>query len=736
MQKQDKALYSQLLTLQEGIRGLKNELKKEREECEEAFRDLEEISGAEFEDDVFLEETEQNSSKPSKPEDEFGTQEICKHDRQDSGISVKTPEAEDAIAPPAPKNNTRDSSASSDGSKPGIISNSKHDLNPCGKTKNAELPQTKTSNLKPVLIQHGKQDSGILIDEDAVKETKLLSKLVESPEMFEKLENRKFDRIIQNQWKKVRDNISSNRKFLHQRSRSNEILKSHPMQKNFQNHFSTSSLQPKHSHTNSCPSTMLSKQFTTQTKQLGSINSSFKPELDKARRPKLLVPSHSRTNSCPQTVLKQFTAHEDRKRLNKQWDKGPVELDKTIKFETEQKEQIRFSNGAVEALKMNFRSTESGSSDRQGNLPTAGDRNALALSLNPASPSSSSKSIFKQNFIPKHHHTRSLPTTPVRELVVAENLLSRQENRQSMQNVYDAGKVVTSKQTRPRKRSASVVDLDGSGEDGDAKTNRGTLTPRIMSVTKAREDGFVQDIVNSGPSQNSPKAQATQVNALRSNVNANTNSPVHFKTSVTPVDSFNVFNIDARNGCKETTAKDNEKEGNLISHKASVVHVKSVQQNTTVTQTKAKVVYANNLKQPQENGDLKAFIPVLVSATEVNVSTVPDKPSLSRTCSREERSTGNYRPSNRPQRAFTISKFNTERLSPRPQPENGKLSPRFLAVNNHLRHNTMPEFDVSRRRHSLYNFHGPSKSWDGYSSRRSSEVRPGIVRSASHVSLV
>ena len=705
MQKQDKALFSQLLTLQESIRGLKNELKKEREQCEEAFKDLEEISGTEFEDDVFLEGTEEDSSKPSKQEDEFSTQEICKHDRQDSGISVKTPEAEDSIATPTSKNNTPDPSESSEVSKPGVISHGKQDSNPHVKTKNAELPRMKTSNDKPVLIQHGKQDSGILIDEDAVKETKLLSKLVESPEMFEKLENRKFDRIIQSQWMKVRENLSGNRKIHHQRSRSNDLLKSQP-QKNLQNHFSTSSLQPKHSHTNSCPSAVLNKQFTAQTKELGAKSASFKQlnELDKVKERRLPSPNHSRTSSCPQTVLKQFTAHEDMKRFDKQSNKRP---DKTSRLKTDQKEQFKSPKEAEKTLKMNEKSAENNNSNDQG-LLSPGDLHALTLALNPVRSSSCSKSVFKQNFIPKHQHTRSLPATPIRELTVAENLFSRQENRQSMQNASGAGKVVTSKQTRPRKRSASVVDLGGLGEGDDGKINEGKLTHRIASVSqvdKTKEAGLGQDKAN---------------------------SPALPKTSVMQVDSFSVFN-EARNGVKDATTKDNEKDNSLASHKASVVHIKSVAQDTMLTQAKSKVVHINNLKQPQPN---EQFKPVLVSATEVNVSNVTDTQTLSRSCSREERGTGNYRPSDAPQRRFTISKFNTERLSPRPQPENGKLSPRLLSVKNHIRHNTMPEYDVMRRRHSLYTFHGPSRSWDGYSSRRASDARLGIVRSASQVSLV
>ncbi len=201
------------------------------------------------------------------------------------------------------------------------------------------------------------------------------------------------------------------------------------------------------------------------------------------------------------------------------------------------------------------------------------------------------------------------------------------------------------------------------------------------------------------------------------------------------VDSFSTFNQTGKSIDDTTQSNESRRDRNLTSHKASVVRTNSVPQDNILTPNKAKVVHINNLKQSQENitqnqanqnGEMKALKPlraVLVSATEVNVSNIAEKQSLTRRCSLDERGTGNYRPSDGPQRRFTITNFKTDRQSPRPLVENGELSSRFLAPKNHLRHHTMPEYDVIRRRHSLFAFHASSKSWDGYASRKPKEIQ-------------
>ena len=739
MQKQDKALYSQLLTLQESIRSLKCELKKEREECEEAFQDLEECSGAVFQDDVFL---EQNLNERNE-KDGVSVQKTWKHDRQDSGISVKTPEAEIhelVTTTPKSKQHAQEfdfvkSPTSSPNDKPEVIPDYKQDLNANVKTTNVELRQKKTSNSKPGLIQHSKQDSGILIDEDAVKDTKLLSKLVESSEMLEKLENRKFDRIIQNKWKKVRGNSFTNRgnqTVHHQRSRSsNDLLKSHP-QRNLQHQFSTGCLQAKHSHSNSCPQKMI-KQFITEGKEgkVENVSSKKSKELEKIKEQKV---SHSRTNSCP--VIQQITVKNN---VKKQQPQVPREVEQPLK----PKKQIETSESEKSLHENNQRALNP----------------SLTLPLSAGNASHVSKSVFKQNFIPKHQHTRSLPTTPVREVIVEESLLSKQENKRSMQNISES-QVVTMKQLRPRKRSASYVDLGSLGETGgETGIKFGSLTPRKASIVQVNDvkpekntalgkvsPELEEKVFKGGDIQNDVLKRAKENDALQQQENTKHNSPATRKTQVTQVESFNVFHQP-----KNSVAVKESKEGkeNSILHKASVVQVNSLPRDTVMSENKTRVipviVHTNehqgyNLtaqNQANDTEELKAAQPlraVLVSATEVNVSNVTDKQTLSRRRSLDERGTGNNLQRDGPQRRYTLN-FKVNGLSPRLRPENGRLSPTFLSPRNHIRHHTMPEYDVMRRRHSLYTFHAPSKSWDGYSNRKPSEVK-GITRSISHVSLV
>lgn len=756
MQKQDKALYSQLLTLRDGIRGLKAELKHERERCEEAFKDLEEITGTEFEDDVFLEGSEKNLSITSseKNENAWSTQDTWKHDRQDSGISVKTPEAENQesrTTTPTSKHHTHEfvmSSTSRQGSKPELISHSKQEFSSHVKTVDVELPQRKTTNAKPVLIQHSSQDSGILIDEDAVRENSLLSKLVESPEMLEKLENRKFDRIVRKEWIKIREKSLGNRGIHHQRSRSgNDLLKTQP-QRTLPHQYSTPSLQePRHSHTNSCPQNTL-MQFTTPGNELA--NSSFQQfnALGKVKERQHLSPNHSRTSSCPQNVLKQFTSR-DVQTFEKPSTKRPNELGKVVGLKSDEKQHFKLPVEVDKSLKMNEKlenslKDDSPDQNRQRSF-TASDRTALSLALKPGNGNTASKSVFRQNFTPQHHHTRSLPTTPVREHIVAENLLNRQGNKRRVQNISEC-QIVTSKQVRPRKRSASYVDMERVGRETDV-----TLTPRKASLVQV--DGLKQALEQGKVSpkleeksftshqviENDSLKQSRENDMLQRKNDAKDSSQIPRKANVVQVDSFSGYN--------QVRYSNEDLRQSKASHKAVVVQVNSVPQGGENTQNKARVVHVNRLKQSQENtnltqnqanenGELKASKPlraVLVSATEVNVSNITDKQPLSRRCSLDERAVGNHRDG--AQRRFTITNFKTERLSPRPQAENGRLSPRFLAPKNHLRHHTTPEYDVIRRRHSLYAFHGPSKSWDGYATRRASEIKR-MVRSASQVSLV
>lgn len=250
MQKQDKDLYKQLLILQENIRSLKVELKKEREECEEAFRDLQEIS-------LSNELTENRRDKSAKPKEQQPKEKqhvmkadesqdnikeaSWKHDRQDSGISVKICDVEGPVEP----------------------------------TTKSGIPS------KPVIILHSKQDSGILIDEEAVSETKLLSRLVQSSSrLFSKAESRKTHSVQNSWWPRQVDKWGiTNNKNHHSRSRSsNDLCMKTSRSPTFSDFNSSSRFRPMHSHTKSCPS--------TSTKKLGQETSEYKVVPSHETRPK------------------------------------------------------------------------------------------------------------------------------------------------------------------------------------------------------------------------------------------------------------------------------------------------------------------------------------------------------------------------------------------------------------------------------------------------------------------
>lgn len=215
MQKQDKDLYEQLLALRESIRSLKVELKRERDECEEAFYDLQEISLNEPTDNGRNKFTKKHQAevalKDEKPADGESNikDQSWKHDRQDSGISVKNCDAE------------------------------------------ADLMRNRIPS-KPTIIHHIKQDSGILIDEETMIETKLLSRLVQSSSgTFSRPDFRKLV-PSHDRWQQVgEDGISDN---IRSRSRSNNDLSKVRTFKDWSFN-SRSLLLPKHAHSNSCPST-------------------------------------------------------------------------------------------------------------------------------------------------------------------------------------------------------------------------------------------------------------------------------------------------------------------------------------------------------------------------------------------------------------------------------------------------------------------------------------------------
>ena len=701
MQKQDKALYSQLLTLRESIRGLKTELKKEREQCEE---DLEEISGTDFEDDVFVEGAVPWEGANEKNENTLSAKETWKHDRQDSGISVKTPEAE-----------IQESCTSDDCFKPEVVSHGKQDLNLHVKPIKVELPQKKISNTKPVLIHHSKQDSGILIDEDAVRETKLLSKLVESSEMLEKLENQKIDRIIQKKWNKVDENSPANAtsQIHYQRSRSNNDVLKFQRQRGLVHQYSTPDLQALYSHKNSCPQLKL---FSAKGTEVNFDNPSFH-HLNEHKR---LISSHSRTSSCPQSTLKQFTTSI----------KQPNELVNAKGLENDGKQlQSKLPDEVKETLEHveKFRKDES---LNRSHPSTPRHQTSLFLALNSGSASSTSKSVFKQNFIPKHQHTRSLPATPIRELSVTRDLLSRQER--SVQNISDYN-TTTSKQVRPRKRSASFVDLDSLKEKDsyDVRVSFGASKENDVHNSSLQQTSKTKQS-NVSSSGTSLTIQQTNVNENNNIKRQNNNTGIPCKANVVQVDSFSAFK-QTGNSSNDLT-RDHE---STTSYKANVVRVSSLPQGNkaTLIPNKAKVVH---IKQLQENsaqsntsGKMKVSTPlrsVVVSAAEVSVSNVTDRHTLSRRCSMDDKGIGSLRLNDESPRRRTISGDKTERVSP-------IFSSRLLAPKNHIRHNTMPEYEAIRHRHSLHTIHAPSKSWDGYANEKPNEFNR-MVRSVSQVSFV
>ena len=700
MQKQDKALYTQLLTLQESIRGLKTELKKEREQCEEA---LEDISGNEFEEEVFAEVTEknliQNTSEENENasetnEDGFETQEVWKHDRQDSGISVKTPEADssDILTSSSSKHNSQDldflkSLASSSDPKPELISLGKHELSPHVKTGYVEIPQKQTSNAK-MIVHHGKQDSGILLDEDAVRDTKLLSKLVESsPEMFEKMENRKIDRIIHDKWMRVRDNSLGNvdSQYQHKRSwSSSDLLLKNQSRNGLQHQYSTSRLLSNHSHTNLCPQ-RTSTPFTEKGKDFNHPTYTSTQEKEYRDLEKALfndsylkiLPVHARSSSCPQTLIDPRTDARSKQPIKQL--KIPVRPSIEIeRFKSDEKQNSGKDNRKLLIL------NESVSTSKA--LNTSG--------------SGSSKSFFNQAFVPKHHHSNSLPLTPESGLSLAGNLLSTQRNRRSMESISDLKVVPAQQVVRPRKRSASYVDLGGLGGldnnlcgSSQDKKNTGTVASQTGSSKQANEGN------HGGKSSSEDGVTAPQ------------------KASV-----------------KQT---DNLKQALLNCSAGSSFNRRRADSLPQTTTNKAKVVHINNSKsfpnQVNEN-KVNTVRTVTILASEVSISNTADKQTLSRKYNPGEKEMRNRRTNVGPQRRSTITNIDTERAL-RQQPGNGKISQRFLASSNHLRHHTAPEYDVTYRRHSMHTFHAPSKSWDGYTRKRP-EVTKGIVRSASQVSLV
>lgn len=239
MQKQDKDLYKQLLVLQETIQGLKVELKRERDECEEAFRDLQEISSQSnrpTENKQSTKPKKQQTAKSLKDkkadETESNIEEKSwKHDRQDSGISVKNCDVEPSSAEPAPIRNSE-------------------------AMKNSAVP----SLIQPV-IRHSKQDSGILLDEDTENETKLLSRLMQSSKALLKSDNRKLQ-TVHNRLRQVVKNGVLDQNLGDNRSRSSSDLSKSSL-KPF-NRDVNSRLIPNHSHSRSCPSTSM-KRFNPES---------------------------------------------------------------------------------------------------------------------------------------------------------------------------------------------------------------------------------------------------------------------------------------------------------------------------------------------------------------------------------------------------------------------------------------------------------------------------------------
>ncbi|XP_028405009.1 uncharacterized protein LOC114527522 isoform X2 [Dendronephthya gigantea] len=573
MQRQDKALYTQLLTLQESIRGLKTELKKEREHCEEA---LEDISGNEFEEEVFAEvhgknliqnSREENDNENETTEDGFQTQGIWKHDRQDSGISVKTPEADsnDILTSSSSKHNTQDflkSPASISDHKPELISLSKHELSSHVKTSNVEIPQKKTSNTKTVIIHHGKQDSGILLDEEAVRDTKLLSKLVESsPEMFEKMQNRKIDRIIHNKWMRVRENSLGNVDSSHQHKRSwssSDLLLKNKSHNDLQYQHSTSSLLPNPSHRNSCsqrtftPFTAKGKDFSRGLGKTPCNDSYLK-----------ILPVHARSSSCPQTLIdpgSEIRRKQSIKKMNepnkddeKQHVKPSVEIERGFGRDEKQRSGKYTSSSEThrKSLIVNERVTPS---------------KALDAPVN----SGPSTSVLKQPFVPKHHHSKSLPLTPASGLSLAGNLLSIQQNRRSMESISDL-KVVPAQQMRPCKRSASYVDVGNSVENNHSSSSQnndktGKGASQTDSLNQVNEDAG-KDISRQGSTAQTTPNKARIVHIDNSKSSQDQDNVKTVQTVTILASEVNISNISDK---KILSHKYNPEDEETGSHRANV----------------------------------------------------------------------------------------------------------------------------------------------------------------------
>ncbi|XP_046855784.1 uncharacterized protein LOC124448847 [Xenia sp. Carnegie-2017] len=246
IQKKDKALYTQLLSLQKSVRELKSELKKERTECEEAYKDLERMSANDFEDDVFLD------NKCVENENKY-YQEKWKHDRQDSGISVKTPESDVSVTTPPSTHNFQLS-----------LSQTKDTVSyPQFIDETDKISHNK--QISDVSSQHNKEDSGVVLNEDALKDSKLLLNLVRSPEMTEKLQNSTFNGVNQIKWMKTRDGV-----FNHHNTTFSKLNAIYSDRHNTMTQGQQSARQALHRHSN----TWCHSDFTKEEKLPGKIQSS------------------------------------------------------------------------------------------------------------------------------------------------------------------------------------------------------------------------------------------------------------------------------------------------------------------------------------------------------------------------------------------------------------------------------------------------------------------------------
>lgn len=277
MQKQDKDLYKQLLVLQETIQGLKVELKRERDECEEAFRDLQEISS---QSNGQTENKQNTSTKPKEQQTEETLKDkkanetesnieekSWKHDRQDSGISVKNCDVEPSGAEPI---------------------------------RNSEAMKTSVPSLKPPVIRHSKQDSGILSDGDTESETKLLSRLMQSSKAFLKSDNRTLQSVHNRLRQVVQNGTLNPQKLGHNRSRSSSDLNKSLMRP-FNKDPNPPRLIPKHSHSRSCPSTSIKR---------------FNPESCDYK----VVPSHHvRPTQRSASVVNLDTLDKKERNVNENW---------------------------------------------------------------------------------------------------------------------------------------------------------------------------------------------------------------------------------------------------------------------------------------------------------------------------------------------------------------------------------------------------------------------------------